>query len=113
MPTTAYDSDAARHGGAIEAAAEHSSRLSMPVPRRLSTACVTVCAHRGASGTHCENTLEAFAEAVRLGCDMLEFDVRARGGLTAFSHVRMFTFHEHTVQIVHITSRCPAYRRCA
>ena len=37
---------------------------------------ITVCAHRGASGTHPENTLSAFAEAVRLGCDMIEFDVR-------------------------------------
>jgi glycerophosphoryl diester phosphodiesterase len=36
-----------------------------------------VCAHRGASGTHPENTLHAFAEAVALGCGMVEFDVRA------------------------------------
>jgi len=35
-----------------------------------------VCAHRGASGTHPENTLEAFNEAIKLGCEMIEFDVR-------------------------------------
>lgn len=38
---------------------------------------VFVCAHRGASNTHPENTLEAFHEAMRLGCEMIEFDVRA------------------------------------
>jgi glycerophosphoryl diester phosphodiesterase len=35
-----------------------------------------VCAHRGASGTHPENTPLAFDEAVRLGVEMIEFDVR-------------------------------------
>jgi glycerophosphoryl diester phosphodiesterase len=38
---------------------------------------VFTCAHRGASSTHPENTLSAFAEAVALGCEMVEFDVRA------------------------------------
>ncbi len=37
------------------------------------------CAHRGASSTHPENTVAAFKEAVRLGADMIEFDV----GLTS------------------------------
>ena len=37
---------------------------------------ITVCAHRGASRTFPENTITAFAEAVRLGCDQVEFDVR-------------------------------------
>ncbi|MBM4437031.1 MAG: glycerophosphodiester phosphodiesterase [Actinobacteria bacterium] len=37
---------------------------------------VTVCAHRGASGTHPENTLAALQQAVALGCEMVEFDVR-------------------------------------
>jgi len=37
---------------------------------------VKVCAHRGASGTHPENTAAAFDEAVRLDCEMIEFDVR-------------------------------------
>src|SRR5690606_35407546 len=36
-----------------------------------------VCAHRGASATHPENTLSALREAIRLGAHMLEFDVRA------------------------------------
>ncbi len=35
-----------------------------------------VCAHRGASDTHPENTLSAFKEAIRLGAQMIEFDVR-------------------------------------
>ena len=34
-----------------------------------------VCAHRGASDTHPENTLAAFREAIRLGAHMIEFDV--------------------------------------
>ena len=35
-----------------------------------------VCAHRGARETHPENTISAFKEAVRLGAQMIEFDVR-------------------------------------
>jgi glycerophosphoryl diester phosphodiesterase len=34
-----------------------------------------LCAHRGASGTHPENTLPALTEAVRLGVPMVEFDL--------------------------------------
>jgi glycerophosphoryl diester phosphodiesterase len=34
-----------------------------------------ICAHRGASQTHPENTLAAFREAIRLGAHMIEFDV--------------------------------------
>ncbi len=34
-----------------------------------------VAAHRGASDTHPENTLAAFREAIRLGAQMIEFDV--------------------------------------
>ncbi|MEO1991913.1 MAG: glycerophosphodiester phosphodiesterase family protein [Pirellulales bacterium] len=34
-----------------------------------------ICAHRGASDTHPENTLSAFHEAIRLGAQMIEFDV--------------------------------------
>ena len=34
-----------------------------------------VCAHRGASDTHPENTLAAFRQAIRLGAQMIEFDV--------------------------------------
>ncbi len=33
------------------------------------------CAHRGACGSHPENTLPAFAEAIRLGVHQIEFDV--------------------------------------
>jgi glycerophosphoryl diester phosphodiesterase len=42
-----------------------------------------VCAHRGASRRHPENTLPAFAAAVEMGADMIETDVRrtARGRL--------------------------------
>ncbi|EON76456.1 Glycerophosphoryl diester phosphodiesterase [Lunatimonas lonarensis] len=35
-----------------------------------------LCAHRGAMGTFPENTLPAFAEAIRLGAEMIEFDVQ-------------------------------------
>lgn len=35
-----------------------------------------ICAHRGAMETHPENTIIAFAEAIRLGAHMIEFDVR-------------------------------------
>lgn len=34
-----------------------------------------ICAHRGASDTHPENTLTAFREAIMLGAQMIEFDV--------------------------------------
>ena len=44
-------------------------------------------AHRGASVAHRENTLEAFAGAVRLGADMVELDVRrTRDGMLAVHH---------------------------
>jgi len=36
---------------------------------------VNIFAHRGASGTHPENTLAAFSEALRIGVDGIEFDV--------------------------------------
>jgi len=35
-----------------------------------------ICAHRGANELHPENTIAAFKEAVRLGAQMVEFDVR-------------------------------------
>ena len=34
-----------------------------------------ICAHRGASDTHPENTIIAFREAIRLGVQMIELDV--------------------------------------
>ncbi|TWU27508.1 glycerophosphodiester phosphodiesterase [Bythopirellula polymerisocia] len=34
-----------------------------------------ICAHRGASATHPENTIAALREAVRLGAHMVEFDL--------------------------------------
>lgn len=34
-----------------------------------------ICAHRGASKSHPENTLTAFREAIRLGANQIEFDV--------------------------------------
>ena len=34
-----------------------------------------ICAHRGASKSHPENTLAALREAIRLGTQMIEFDV--------------------------------------
>jgi len=46
-----------------------------------------ICAHRGASETHPENTVSAFNEAVRLGVQMIEFDVqRSQAGHAVVSH---------------------------
>lgn len=46
-----------------------------------------VCAHRGASKSHPENTLPALREAVRLGASMIEFDVQvARDGTLVLMH---------------------------
>jgi glycerophosphoryl diester phosphodiesterase len=35
-----------------------------------------LCAHRGAMDTHPENTIPAFREAIRLGAQMVEFDIQ-------------------------------------
>ncbi|HRQ89458.1 MAG TPA: glycerophosphodiester phosphodiesterase family protein [Bacteroidia bacterium] len=46
-----------------------------------------LCAHRGAMTSHPENTLEAFAEAIRLGAAMIEFDVQlTRDGAMVLMH---------------------------
>lgn len=46
-----------------------------------------IYAHRGASQTFPENTLDAFSEAVRLGVDGIELDVRATSdGIPVISH---------------------------
>lgn len=45
-------------------------RPGMDLPER------GLCAHRGAMGSHPENTLIAFREAVKAGAHMIEFDVR-------------------------------------
>lgn len=51
------------------AKSEESVRATIKMPTR------GICAHRGASLTHPENTLPAFGEAIRLGAQMIEFDV--------------------------------------
>src|ERR1700733_11517807 len=46
-----------------------------------------IVAHRGASSEAPENTLAAFAKAIEVGADMIEFDVRrAADGSLAISH---------------------------
>lgn len=50
-----------------------------------------LCAHRGAMGTHPENTLVAFEAAIEAGAHMIEFDVR----LTRDK--RMVVIHDGTV----------------
>jgi X-Pro dipeptidyl-peptidase len=50
-----------------------------------------ICAHRGASDTHPENTLSAFREAIMLGTQMIEFDV----ALT--SDKRLVLMHDSTL----------------
>jgi len=55
--------------------------LLFAAPDSIAAAAVPVlperglCAHRGASETHPENTLSAFREAARVGAHMIEFDV--------------------------------------
>ena len=49
-------------------ASVHAADIAMPA-RGL-------CAHRGAMSTHPENTIPAFEEAIRLGAQMIEFDVQ-------------------------------------
>lgn len=45
------------------------------------------CAHRGAMATHPENSLPGFAEALRLGSRMIEFDVQlSRDGALVLMH---------------------------
>ena len=50
-----------------------------------------VCAHRGASGTHPENTIPAFRHAIDIGCEMVEFNVRMT------SDVYTIILHDPTV----------------
>lgn len=46
-----------------------------------------VCAHRGASRRHPENTKPAFTAAIRMGADMIETDVRrTTGGALVLAH---------------------------
>ena len=58
-----------------------------------------VIAHRGASGDAPENTLPAVAEAIRVGADMVEVDVRLSGDGQAV------IFHDETIGR---TTRVPA-----
>ena len=52
---------------------------------------IAVIAHRGASGNFPENTIPAFEEAIRLGVEMIEFDVHlTRDG-------RLLIIHDATV----------------
>lgn len=62
-------------GGVLPLGVGHTRYLEGPRPRLF--------AHRGASGTHPENTLAAFAAGVAGGADRLELDVHA----TADGHV--------------------------
>jgi glycerophosphoryl diester phosphodiesterase len=71
-------------GIAMLAAAWIMARLTPPrgaVPgrnpfRALANGRPLIIAHAGGKGLHPENTLEAFATSVALGCDMLEMDIR-------------------------------------
>ena len=50
-----------------------------------------VCAHRGASDSHPENTISAFREAIRLGVQMIELDV------TLSKDGKLVIIHDYTV----------------
>lgn len=57
------------------------SPVSFQMPKR------GICAHRGASQTHPENTLAAFREAILLGAQMIEFDVAlTKDGIPVLMH---------------------------
>ena len=62
-----------------------------PLPSAFELPARGLCAHRGASGSHPENTLAAFREAVRLGAHMIELDVY----LT--KDKRLVVIHDRTV----------------
>ena len=50
-----------------------------------------ICAHRGVSDSHPENTITAFHEAIRLGAHMIELDVALS------SDGKLVLMHDHTV----------------
>jgi len=52
------------------------SQVPMETPEKSRLPEKGICAHRGANETHPENTLAAFAEAIRLGAQMIELDVQ-------------------------------------
>lgn len=61
--------------------ASHAGEQKVRMPAR------GICAHRGASDTHPENTLAAFREAIRLGAHMIELDVAlTKDGRLALMH---------------------------
>lgn len=61
-----------------------------------------VIAHRGASKTHPENTVEAFEEAVRLGADWVELDVRRT------SDAKLAIHHDPTLPDGRLIAECAA-----
>ena len=58
-----------------------------------------ICAHRGASGSHPENTRGAFDAAANLGAGWIETDIQclADGELAIFHDAYPFPHHEITV----------------
>ncbi|MBN2294054.1 MAG: PQQ-binding-like beta-propeller repeat protein, partial [Pirellulales bacterium] len=70
-------------GHSAGAADDDCAKIVMPVRG--------ICAHRGASETHPENTLAAFREAIRLGAHQIEMDV----SLTKDGH--LVIMHDATV----------------
>lgn len=52
---------------------------------------IQIMAHRGSSGTHPENTLPAFSEAIRVGADGIELDVHLS------SDQELIVMHDETV----------------
>jgi glycerophosphoryl diester phosphodiesterase len=53
------------------------------------TTATLVCAHRGASARLPDNSLAAFEEAIAVGADMIEADVRLTGSTLVLSHDRV------------------------
>lgn len=61
---------------------------------------VLVAAHRGSSGTHKENTIEAFRQAIEDGADMIETDVQSTAdGIILTHHDLTLENDEKTINI--------------
>jgi len=52
----------------------------------MTTAPTLICAHRGASAQLPDNSLAAYEEAIAVGADMIEADVRLHGDTLVLSH---------------------------
>jgi glycerophosphoryl diester phosphodiesterase len=76
---------------------------------------VLVAAHRGVAAGAAENTIEAFTNAIAVGADMIEFDVRMTrdGKLIAFHDARVNGVAVGSLTRDDIESAVGVGRRCS